>query len=559
MPISVGTPLEEPATRRVGERLALVIGNRRYQSPLGSLRNPGNDALRVAALLKRLGFEVTCQFDLTLAQMEAVIEEFTAASRHCKTALLYYAGHGMQAGESNMLVPVDFQYPRHEDMAALATAALKGSVSLDLIKDKTRQAPRTLIFLDACREFPTRLVDEGAPEALRSLLSRGFVIREKERDNLVVSYAADAGWQALDGEGYNSPYTAAFAELAALPISIAVLLQRMRELVHRATSSRQRPREINTLIEDYSLSDGQAVSATAPPQAPEDRMFGDVAVLDTPEAYRYYLAEHPDSRHNGKAQAALARIVGGGAGLARVKVEAAIMQTPAEPWFSPGKGREEWFQDLAVGPEMVVIPPVAAIPAHGTAESLPEAAVFAVSRTPVTFDQWAAASASGGVAHVASKHSSDHGRYPVVGVSWRDAQSYVAWLSRVTGHQYRLLTVAEWEHCARADDAGASIGTTASAGKSPPQAPAKFTLFQRPRSGHAEAGRDPPNGNGIHDMLGNVWEWCADHGSDPKMRAAKGGHPAGSDAAAAIAVTESYHENYGEPYIGFRVARVIKP
>ena len=42
------------------------------------------------------------------------------------------------------------------------------------------------------------------------------------------------------------------------------------------------------------------------------------------------------------------------------------------------------------------------------------------------------------------------GRQPVINVSWDDAQRYVAWLSRLTGQSYRLLTEAEWEYAARA-------------------------------------------------------------------------------------------------------------
>lgn len=115
-------------------------------------------------------------------------------------------------------------------------------------------------------------------------------------------------------------------------------------------------------------------------------------------------------------------------------------------------------------------------------------------------------------------------RHPVACVSWEDATAYAAWLARTTGKPYRLLTEAEWEYAARA-------GTTTSRywGDDPHQACAHANtgdaraLFVVPHAinwpisncddGHAHTapvGAFRPNAYGLHDMLGNVWEWTQD-------------------------------------------------
>jgi formylglycine-generating enzyme required for sulfatase activity len=110
---------------------------------------------------------------------------------------------------------------------------------------------------------------------------------------------------------------------------------------------------------------------------------------------------------------------------------------------------------------------------------------------------------------------------PVVCVSWLDARAYAAWLSRRTGHRYRLPTEAEWEYLARAgsdtqyswgnDDAGACRFANVydlsadESGKRWPPAPCNDG-----QPNVAPVGRYAPNGFGLHDLTGNVWEWTAD-------------------------------------------------
>jgi formylglycine-generating enzyme required for sulfatase activity/RES domain-containing protein len=96
---------------------------------------------------------------------------------------------------------------------------------------------------------------------------------------------------------------------------------------------------------------------------------------------------------------------------------------------------------------------------------------------------------------------SEHDRRPVEGVSWFDAQEFCRRLSRRTGKTYTLPSESQWEYACRA-------GTTT---------PYAFgtILSQRQAnvasSGTTEVGGFPANAWGLHDMHGNVWEWCLDH------------------------------------------------
>jgi formylglycine-generating enzyme required for sulfatase activity len=93
-------------------------------------------------------------------------------------------------------------------------------------------------------------------------------------------------------------------------------------------------------------------------------------------------------------------------------------------------------------------------------------------------------------------------RQPVVGVGWRDAQAYVAWLSGKTGKSYRLPSEAEWEYAARA-------GTTTRYAFGD-EITDKEANFGNTIGKTTAVGSYPPNRWGLHDMHGNVWEWVED-------------------------------------------------
>lgn len=118
--------------------------------------------------------------------------------------------------------------------------------------------------------------------------------------------------------------------------------------------------------------------------------------------------------------------------------------------------------------------------------------------------------------------------HPVTHVSWRDATAFCDWLSRRTGETYRLPTEAEWEWAALGGLEPAPAGNY-SWGEAEPRDEPRGNIADRrfqsryPRwkypvaGGHddgaataAPVGTYPPNGYGLFDLTGNVWEWTAD-------------------------------------------------
>ncbi len=128
---------------------------------------------------------------------------------------------------------------------------------------------------------------------------------------------------------------------------------------------------------------------------------------------------------------------------------------------------------------------------------------FAAGKYPVTFEQWDAAADA--LRLRPDDRSGGRAMRPVINVSWTNAQAYVDWLSKITGFFYRLLSEAEWEYACRAN-------TTApyAFGNSISRKQARFETLLGGHGKTAPVGLYPANAFGLHDMHGNVWEWCQD-------------------------------------------------
>ena len=99
--------------------------------------------------------------------------------------------------------------------------------------------------------------------------------------------------------------------------------------------------------------------------------------------------------------------------------------------------------------------------------------------------------------------------HPVVCVSWEDAKAFARWLSRKTGYPFRLPTEAEWEYACRSGGRKVKFGTET--GDISHHLANYFGTGGRDRWKYTSpVGSFPPNGLGLYDMSGNVWEWCED-------------------------------------------------
>ena len=196
------------------------------------------------------------------------------------------------------------------------------------------------------------------------------------------------------------------------------------------------------------------------------------------------------------------------------------------------------FRDCGSCPEMVVIPAGSFMmgspaseegrdDAEGPRHRVTIGYSLAVGVYEVTFAEWDACLAAGGCAGYRPEDEGwGRGSRPVINVTWEDAQEYVRWLSRETGERYRLLSEAEWEYAARAGTETARYwgesesgqcrygnGRDAAALKDNPNLadnPDWTVLCNDGYAGTAQVGVYEANAFGLHDVLGNVWEWTQD-------------------------------------------------
>ena len=192
-------------------------------------------------------------------------------------------------------------------------------------------------------------------------------------------------------------------------------------------------------------------------------------------------------------------------------------QTKSLDQLYPHRPPEGVFRDCADCPEMVVVPAGTFmmgspsgepgwLDSEGPQRKVTIARPFAVGKFEVTFAEWDACAAAGGCKHQPGDEGWGRGRRPVINVSWHDAKEYAAWLSHTTGKTYRLLSEAEWEYAARA-------GTTTryAFGDMISKSQAQYSEgFAGSAGKTVEVGSFLANRFGLHDMHGNVWEWCED-------------------------------------------------
>ncbi|MFO1109919.1 MAG: caspase family protein [Bradyrhizobium sp.] len=226
-------------------RLALVIGQSAYKS-VPALPNPGNDAKAMTQLLTDSGFEVSSASDLSQNEMRSAISDFAgkiAAKGPDTIALVFYAGHGIQVDGENFLIPTDIDPKREADIPMQA-------VRFNDMLNTFASVPSRMRFflLDSCRNNPFPELGKSAGSGL------AIVDTKVGAPGTFVSFSTSPGAVAEDGNGVNSPYTAALLEAAKQPnIPIEETFKRVRVAVNKATDGRQTPWDSSSLTEDFKF------------------------------------------------------------------------------------------------------------------------------------------------------------------------------------------------------------------------------------------------------------------------------------------------------------------
>jgi hypothetical protein len=262
--------------RADASRVALVIGNGAYQK-VPALPNPPRDAGDVADALQQLGFSVTRLIDGDLAQMNQALIDFAAAAGKADTAIVFYAGHGIEAGGQNWLIPVDAEIASDAD-------ASKRAISLHQVQGLVEKTNGLgLIILDACRDNPFAMqvaaeapatASGAAPQTTSRSISHGLA-PTNPTGNVLIAFSAKDGTTAEDGTGRNSPFTTALLHhLGDSGLEVTFLFRIVRDEVMKATNNAQQPFVYGSLSKEaiyLKPPTGDQMLATMPTIAPETR------------------------------------------------------------------------------------------------------------------------------------------------------------------------------------------------------------------------------------------------------------------------------------------------
>lgn len=230
---ALAVPLPAAPVANPGRRVALVIGNSAYTA-VAALPNPKRDAQAVASGLRNVGFKIVMvENDATRDRLIAALRAFEDEAEKADWAVIYYAGHGIEMGGVNYLVPVDARLKSDRDVQDEA-------VPLDRALSAAGGAKKLrLVVLDACRDNP--FVAQMRRTVASRSIGRGLASIEPEGGTLV-AYAAKHGQTALDGDGANSPFVSAFIKYLTTPnLEITKLFRLVRDDVMDATAGRQEP------------------------------------------------------------------------------------------------------------------------------------------------------------------------------------------------------------------------------------------------------------------------------------------------------------------------------
>lgn len=189
-PAVLSTPIPSaPPSPPLANRKALVIGNDRYTA-VTPLLNARADAQAIGRTLASLGYRVTVRLDLDERQMKASLREFRTSLEGGDEVVFFFAGHGVQLGATNYLLPTDI---RGESEEQVRDDAMPLQRILDDLAD--RRVKLTLAIIDACRDNPF-------PRTGRAIGSRGRGLAPTSAaTGQMVVYSAGAGQQALDRLG----------------------------------------------------------------------------------------------------------------------------------------------------------------------------------------------------------------------------------------------------------------------------------------------------------------------------------------------------------------------
>src|SRR5262249_16474341 len=290
------------------KRVALVVGNSSYQNA-ARLPNPSRDAASMADMFRNAGFDtVILQQDVGNLDFKRAVRRFEEAALDADIAVVFYAGHGIEIGGVNYVIPTDAKLASDFDVPDEA-------IALDRIVDAVGSAKLLhLIILDACRDNPF------AANMKRRIASRsvsaGLAKVEPTTADTLIAFAAKAGSTASDGTGEHSPYTTALLQNLMVPgVDIRLAFGRVRDEVMRITNQSQEPFVYGSLggraISLLGTTDTVAPALPAPvdPNVEARLDYQQFEKVGTKEAWDAFLTLHPSGPYADLARAQRAKLM----------------------------------------------------------------------------------------------------------------------------------------------------------------------------------------------------------------------------------------------------------
>jgi hypothetical protein len=309
------------------KRVALIVGNSTYQT-VPQLPNPSRDASSVAKMFKDAGFDsVDVQLNVGNLEFKRAIRKFEATADQADIAVVYYAGHGLEIGGTNYLIPVDARLASDRD-------ADDEAIPLERLVSSADGAKRLrLVILDACRDNPF----VGTMRRERKVADRGVTgglgrVEPTSTDTLI-AYAAKAGSTADDGDGQHSPFTSAILKNLPVPgLDVRLAFGRVRDEVLKVTANRQEPFV-------YGSLGGGTVALVPAPIVPQEMAASEIKAdyelvqkIGSKRAWEAFLGTHPTGFY---------------AELARAQIEALNSQPQPQPQPPPAQGNVQGNVNVA--------------------------------------------------------------------------------------------------------------------------------------------------------------------------------------------------------------------
>lgn len=303
--------LLQPGMAGAEPRIGLVIGNSHYQH-VQPLDNAQLDARLIAQTLGQVGFDMTVLIDGDQRAMKEAVADFGRKLRAAgpdAVGLFYYAGHGVQSGDVNYLLPVD--------------AAVRDEADLDLVSVQADWVLRQLfsarnrtnvVILDACRNNPFK--------AIAGLRQQGLAEMNAPTGTFI-AYSSAPGAVALDGvPGTNSPFTGALsAAILDKGQPIEQVFKQVRVSVVAQTQGRQTPWDSSSMTSEFYFNPADPVD---PREVAAQELWASARKSGDPVQIVLFLQKYPDSTVSNEARLMLEELL-----------QLATKPTPGAPSPSP--------------------------------------------------------------------------------------------------------------------------------------------------------------------------------------------------------------------------------